>query len=540
MVALTGLGVAMTAVFTRLLVAPFWFDEASRAYQIALPGLHTGAGASYAPLSLGWLFGERALIQVLPTTELVLRLPELIAYLALGPAFYVLARRLMPRIVAFLVTAMLISNPVAAYYGTQLKAYAVEALATVLLILVWQRARGARPRAATGWYAAIAAISLFSIPAPFVVAPLFAIDVVGVAMAHRRSLVEFAEHAAGPALAGAALLVYNVTFVLPQGFAAGYSAWAGFLPPHGLAPLWRFVRVLEPTYLVGAVTGANALDTRHIGFVHTGVALADGVKLLMSILLVAGILARWRCPVGRGVIAVGLGGLALQFAASLAHRWPFGLTRADVFFVPVIYLLAGAGVAAIARHTQRGSRWRLAAGAVLAATVVAAVGAGVNNVRDAGRVIRRVPIIREMQGIRQVVAAARREYRPGTLAYLWLDGRFRFGPHGKGWTFYMSDYEWSGPTGNAPRVPPGDTYFAGSWSAPEAELASYLAHHVGASRLLVAGAPAFDPVLSRAGFRMIWSRAYPATCVLSVWVRTRQPAGSLTTRRSRELSGSRS
>ena len=128
---------AAAAVFGGLLDQPFWFDEQSRAYQIALPGLHMGAASGYAPLSLGWVLVEKAAIAVLPRTEFVLRLPELVALLLLGPACYVLARKLMPTGIAFLLAAALVANPATVYYGTQLKAYIVEALATVVILLLW-------------------------------------------------------------------------------------------------------------------------------------------------------------------------------------------------------------------------------------------------------------------------------------------------------------------------------------------------------------------------------------------------------------------
>src|ERR1700678_889601 len=73
------------AVFAGFISQPFWLDEQSRAYQVGLPGLQMGLGNSYAPLSLGWVLAEKAVIAVLPSTEVVLRLPELICLLALGP-----------------------------------------------------------------------------------------------------------------------------------------------------------------------------------------------------------------------------------------------------------------------------------------------------------------------------------------------------------------------------------------------------------------------------------------------------------------------
>jgi hypothetical protein len=513
---------AAAVVFRGFLEKSFWLDEQSRAYQIALPGLHMGLGNSYAPLSLGWVLVEKVVIRLLGTTEVVLRLPELISWLLLGPAFFLLARKLMPRVIAFLLTAALVCNPATAYYGTQLKAYIVEALATVLILLVWGRAReAARRRARLGWYAAIPVLGLFSVPAPFVAGPLLALDLVEAIWAHRRHVRALAERALGPLAAGAALLAYVVGFVLPQSFAATYNAWTGFFPPHGAVALWHFLVAKEQTYLLGAVTGIPEFDTRVVTviFPRADAVLTDAIKLSLIVLLLAGIWELRRQVLGRGVIVAALGGLVLQFVASLDHRWPFGLTRADVFFVPLVYLLAGAGVAGLARHVRRGSRTRWAAGVGLLAVASIALLAEADNLRNDRDLLRRMPIVRLMGNTRPAVAAARREYRPGTLAYVWTDGRFRYGPHGKGWIFYMDDYDWSRPTRFTARIPLADTHFAGAYPWPDPELAAYLTRHPRATRLIVAGVKAMSPVLVRAGFHLSWQHSYPQTLLLMVWIR---------------------
>lgn len=513
---------AAAAVFGGLLDQPFWFDEQSRAYQIALPGLHMGAGNSYAPLSLGWVLVEKAVIAVLPTTEFVLRLPELVALLLLGPACYVLARKLMPKVIAFLLAAALVANPATVYYGTQLKAYIVEALATVVLLLLWGRAREATATLARlAWYAAIAVVGLFSVPAPFVVGPLFAIDLVEAGWAHRADLRALAQRLLGPLVAGAALLAYVVAFVLPQSFATSYNSWQAFYAPHGAAALWHFLVAKEQTYLVGAVTGIPIYDTRAITLIlpATNQALADAIKLTVLALVLAGIWELRRCVLGRGVIVAALGGLVLQLIASLDRQWPFGLTRADVFFVPLVYLLVGAGAASLWRRVRRGqpSRW-IAAVALLASAVVALL-AAVQNLRATHDLLHRTPIVRLMSNLRPAIAAARREYRPGTMAYVWTDGRYRYGPHGKGWIFYMDDYDWSGPTRSAALIPLADTYFAGAWPNPNPELGGYLTRHPHTNRLIVAGVKAMSPVLTQAGFRLSWQHYYPQALLLMVWTR---------------------
>ena len=522
MVLLALIAIAVAAAFRGLLGQPLWFDEQSRAFQISLPGLHMGLADGYAPLSLGWVLAEKAVIAVLPTTELILRVPELVAFLLLGPAFYVLARKLMPRVIAFLLAAALVANPATAYYGTQLKAYIVEALVTVVILLVWGRAREARSRRGRlGWYGAIPGAGLFSIPAPFVALPLLTLDLLEAAWSRRGERRSFAEHALGPLVAGLTLLVYVVAFVLPQSFAAGYNTWQGFYAPHGAGALWHFLVAKEQTYLVGAVTGIPEFDTRAITLILPAgdQALADVIKLTVLVLVLAGIWELRRHVLGRGVIVAALGGLVLRLAASLDHRWPFGLTRADVFSVPLVYLLMGAGVASLGRQARRAQPGRWVAGIALLAIAVVAVLAEAQNLRNARDLLRRTPIVRLMSNLRPAVAAARREYRPGTLAYVWMDGRYRYGPHGKGWIFYMDDYDWPGPARTEPRIPLPDTHFAGAWPSPDPELAAYLAHHPHLHRLIVAGVDAMSPVLKQAGFRLSWQHDYPETFLLMVWTR---------------------
>lgn len=520
---LFALAAVTAAVFAGFLSQPLWFDEQGRAYQIALPVLHLGVGDSYAPLAVGWVLVEKAFIHLLGTTEVVLRLPELISWLLLGPVCYAVARELMPRFVAFLVAAALVCNPATVHYGTQLKSYIVEALATLLILWVWARAREANGwRHRLSWYAIVVVIGLFSVPAPFVVGPLFALDLVEAVRVRHAGLRELAARAVGPLVAGAALLAYFVAFVVPQSFDGSYPSWQRFFAPHDPARLWHFLSVEAPTYLAGAVTGLPEFDTVAIRFPDLSSLLTGAIDVSVLLLVIVGIWALRRHVLGRGVIVAALGGLVLQLVASLDHRWPFGLTRADLFYAPLVYLLAGAGAGSLWRNAGRGRPRRLAAAVLLVATVGVVAVAEAQNLRDLRGLLRQVSSVKWMQNARAAVAAARREYRPGTLAYVWLDAQGGFGGHGKGWTFYMDDYDWSGVTRLEPRVPLTDTYFASalpSVSKVDAELSGYLARHPGTSRLLIAGTSTMAAVLASAGFHLTWERLYPRTCLLMVWVR---------------------
>lgn len=518
---------ALALIFAEFIGRPLWFDEWSRAYQIALPGLHMGLGNSYAPLSLGWLLVEKAAIHLLSTTEVVLRLPQLIAWLLLGPACYALARKLMPRLIAFIVAASLVCNPAVVYYGTQLKPYVVEALATVLILLLWGRARMSEGwLGRLGWYGAITIVALFSVPSPFVIVPLFALDLVDALGTHRGSIRTLGKRLSAPLAAGGAVLAYTVGFVLSQNFAAGYVNWQPYYAPHTAAGLWNFIVANEPTYLTGAVTGIPEFDTKVIALPGTGPLLAEAIGLTLLVLIPLGIWRLRRHALGRGVIVAAVGGLCLQLVASLGHKWPFGLARVDLFYVPLLYLLAGAGVASLAQHARRGRPLQWTAEILIAASIATGAVAEAHNLRTEHDLLQQTHIVKPMGAVRSLVAAARREYRPGTMAYVWLDGQYHYGPHGKGWIFYMYDYAWPRQTRLAARVPLADTYFAGSWPSPNDQLANYLARHRHTARLLVVGVSGMAPFLSNAGFRMSWERSYPRTGLLMVWVRRPAPAPS--------------
>jgi hypothetical protein len=71
---------------------------------------------------------------------------------------------------------------------------------------------------------------VFSLPNLFVLAPLLALDLVGVVRGRQR----VALRVAGEAVAGAIALVHYVIFVRPQGAVASQGFWSGNFAPHAL------------------------------------------------------------------------------------------------------------------------------------------------------------------------------------------------------------------------------------------------------------------------------------------------------------------
>ncbi|HUZ20754.1 MAG TPA: hypothetical protein VMU75_09325 [Acidimicrobiales bacterium] len=504
MLALLAAGTA--AAYWQLATAPFWFDEQVRAYDLTQPGLHTDLHNTYAPMAFGWMLLEKLAVLVLGAHEWAFRSPMILAWVLLGPAAYLVGRRLAPRPIAFGVAAALVVNPAVVYYAMQLKPYAVEALVTLASVLVWSHARASgATRRRLGWYGALSGLGLLSVPAPFVIAPLLTLDLARAARRRHAGWHAAANDLAAPALAGAVVLVEMVAFVLPQTFDLHYPNWQGLFLPHGTAAVQVVARQL-PTFLAGSWTGLPLFGDPFFQEVVPPAlpsALALVGNLVVGALVLAGSWSVRRHPLGRGLVAVLLGGGLLQLVASGLREWPFGLTRVDLFVVPVIYLLAGAGLAALARaavsrRARGGVRprqlrpgapsgaapaWLGRAAFALALGVLSAlVSYGVRGDLAIGRDL---PLTRWDQGVRSAVARARQEATAGTVAIVLLDGQGGFGRRGKGWAFYMDSYDYPGRLGRAPRVPLDATWFATDDASGVSGATGFLRSHPGARQVLL-------------------------------------------------------
>src|SRR5215471_18234783 len=132
-----------------LLSRPFYYDEASRAYEIAQGGAFVShLGTAAAPLSLGWVGIENAARLVLGNTEAGLRGPMFAVLPVLGLATYVLARRWLGPVVSFCAAALLLVNGWIVNYALQLKSYSYEGLFAVAAVAVYLLAQRASWRRA--------------------------------------------------------------------------------------------------------------------------------------------------------------------------------------------------------------------------------------------------------------------------------------------------------------------------------------------------------------------------------------------------------
>ena len=451
-----------------LLTRPFYYDEASRAYEIARGGAflsHLGTAA--APLALGWVGIETAARLVLGDTEAGLRAPMFAALPLLGLATYLLGRRWLGPVVSFCAAALLLANGWIVNYALQLKSYSYEGLFAVAAVGVYLLAQRGTWRQAqlVGLYAALGLTCVFSLPNLLVVVPLLALDLVRTI----RGRDQGAWRVAGAALAGVIALVHYVAFVSPQAGVAGTGFFTANYAPHAIGPFLRFAAAgfgsYVPSMVIGIAGGAtNAAPS------YPPPPAADGVLIAMTvILLAAGVVAAVRDAAGRALVTAAGGAVLLELAASVVRRWPFGLLRVNIFVLPLLYILCGIGAvwltrALIGRRGADGTRpvttqWWRAVAAVVAgvAVVVAGAGAGVSAARTFAATSRLAVAPVWFGATRAAVAKARTAGTPGDLVIIRAD---RTPPdwYAAPWLYYMDKYQgWTGAVAARPPIPAANT-----------------------------------------------------------------------------------
>src|SRR6266545_3748463 len=323
---------------------PLWYDEQWRAYHFSLSGagFWTGIREANAPLAGGWVALEKLSTALLGNREVPLRLPGVIAYLAIGVATYALARRFLGTPASFLVAAGVVVNASILEFSLQLKPFGLEVLAAELAVLLWLDAdrpgRGLAGRLAR--YAGMGLCAVAGTAVAFVVGPLLLVD--AGRLARERALRRLLP----PLVAGAVTLVHLKGFVLLQTRQTESTYWDPYFLPRGplgdklgftLGRLAGFV----PRMLVTDL-GSREGVTRSLTF---GEAAASMLAPFMAVALALGVVAALRSPHGRALLAVLVLSLDAQLVASSKRLWPFGFVRTNLFLVPFAYLLAGMGVA---------------------------------------------------------------------------------------------------------------------------------------------------------------------------------------------------
>jgi hypothetical protein len=547
---------------------PLWYDEQWRAYHFSLSGdaFWTELHQANAPLAAGWVALVKLSTGLLGNREVPLRLPGVVAYLAIGVAAYPLARRFLGAPGSLLVAAGIAANGSILEFCLQLKPFGLEVLAAELAFLLWLDAdrRGRWGRLAG--YAGMGLCAVAGTAAAFVVGPLLLVDAVRSArlLAGGAWRGRVLSRLLPPLLAAGIVIVHLKAFVLTQTQQTKGVYWdAYFLPRGSLGDKLGFTLDRLAGFVPGVLGSRLAAGRREILRSLTfGGPAASMLVPFMLVALALGVVAAARSRPGRALLAVLSLSLAAQLVASSLRLWPFGFTRTNLFMVPFVYLLAGVGLAwplsALLRSaaTRRGAarswlaagpaaRWamrrlwllwlaapdrlapllapervrRLAGGdprRPLAAAALAGLGAlTAVNLVSVGQVTvrqlrllegpsRTLPFGAELRGL---VRTTRLRDTPGDVVV-------HVGPMTtKGWLYYMSP----GYDGYAPAVRPASAIGPGRTitTADPAAVRRFLAGHPRARNVFVVtqhgergvAISAVFQALRRAGYRALVTRA---------------------------------
>lgn len=498
---------ALTARVRVGLAKPFWYDEQWRAYHVSVTGsaFWRQIRQANAPIAGGWVLLEKGAALLLGNVELALRLPMALGYALAVVLTWLVGRRLLGWPGGLLVAGALAVNGPLFAYVPQLKPYTVEAMAAVGVLALWLWA-GDPGRGFVGRLAAYSGIGLLAVLATgviFVIAPLLVLDL-ACASLRWRSPLELVRRLLPGAVAGGLALAHLKWFVLAQPGQLGATYWRSqFVPRGSVAQAWHFAVTQVAGWIPEVVTG-TLRPSAALGW-------------LLGLALLAGTI--WAILVERRLLVLPValfGALALQYVAAARWLWPFGFVRVNLFLVPLVYLLAGAGIfrplALLARfararlrhqhggngaggepgedgsggESRRARAWRLAQGAAagvlalaLATTVVVA---GREVVPDGLKQIQLISAQTHQQGwgdgIRELVRLTRQQQVPGSLVV--VGGAMGV----KGWSYYMWYYTgWEPALRGKPPIPPDRTLLM---ARPNARaMAAFLAAHRGARQVTV-------------------------------------------------------
>jgi hypothetical protein len=365
--------VVLDIVLRAYLSRPFWYDEIWRGHYVSEPVATFWPELSKAntPSALGWVVMERLGGQLLGWHTWVLRLPGFLALPLLGAGITLLVSRFTSRPVAAFAALWICLDATQLDLATQLKPYTLETLAAVVAVLLWLRGegtvqetprRGVVPRRLT--YRTLAGVvSLFSVPAVFVIGPL-ALAGVLLRTAHARrasrgdggGLRQLLPAAAAPvaeALPAVLLTAANTLFFVAHQSSQrlGHYWDAQFLAGRSFAGAITFVGRELRDVVTGTPPGIDRYDP---SLLH---APTDGtwasVWLLAPAVVVCGlvgVMVLARRHDGR-ILLITLAGAQLGMLAASADRyWPFGPTRTNLFVVPLVVLVVVGGADTIVRR----------------------------------------------------------------------------------------------------------------------------------------------------------------------------------------------
>jgi len=420
MVLSLGIGVALR-LLQYAVNRSLWLDEAllvsnflDRSWAGLLEPFHRGQTAP-----LGFLALVKGMAEVLGRSELVLRLPSLLAGLATLVILPRVARRYTTgRALPFAVSIVALS-PFLVYYSSEIKQYAFDALLSLLVLwLAHDLARRPRDGRVAAAFLLTGAVGVwFSQPVVFMLAGAgIVLSIRALRRGDRAALLALIGLGAGwlASFAGA----YLVSRHQLEDPAYMQSFWhAGFLP---LAPRDAREWAWLPRMMARAFREPMGIMGKDDSLLSK--AAAAGAIAAFA----AGCAWMWRHRRLRLALLLAPAGAAL--AASAARAYPFGSEylsggRVLVFLIPSLAFVMAEGIAALPRMV-RGSGGKAA---MVAAAVLALLPAGAYAALS-------VPHLRAEA--RTLLEWVNEERRPGDVMYVYYNGQAVF-------EYYAPRYGWT-------------------------------------------------------------------------------------------------
>ena len=382
---------------------PMWFDEMWRAWTASVPTgqvwsqLSASAGP---PSALGWLAAVRGTFELFGWHAEVARYVSIAALTGLAAATYLLARTVLGRLAAVCCGLLTGFGGQVLNQGTELKPYVPEMLVTVAIVGIWVTAprSGARVGATRSRllrFDAVGVLGVCALPAPFVVVPLALADILSGPAPRDGSGDGSSAGSSGRPLgrvggwftrrvrvcletlvAIVPVAAHSVFFVGPQSELRSAAYWdPNFAAGRGLSGALRFG--VTQVHLIASDFPPYVTNVRSSLHGWHGELFADGLRALPWVVAAAWLLGTWalrRTHRGRLLLAVAVGAEVGMFGASAARFWPFGPVRTNLFLIPVLMVVAAAGITELARLLRRGlPRWAGFAAAAVPVTVAIVV-----------------------------------------------------------------------------------------------------------------------------------------------------------------------
>ncbi|MCK9898816.1 hypothetical protein MXD63_01805 [Frankia sp. Cpl3] len=351
------LAVAVQVVFWQCFRQPLWYDELWRPHFAGEPVATFWSELSVAntPSALGSIALLRLCGEVFGWHAWSLRLPSAVPLLALAAATWLLASRLTGRVAAAGAVLTVTLAGTVVDLASQVKPYTLDAACAVAVVMVWM----SDPPSTRGLVArriAAGVLAVVSLPALFLIVPLFVHDAARPLWAHRRqpgrrALREAVRAAACSAPAVVVAGLHALLFVTHQSGQRASTFWNDhFLAGRGALDAARFLLDQLAATAAGAPPGIDRYDPNLVHpLTDSSEALVVALGVAVTISFVAGAVTLGRRRDGRVLLVASAGAELMILTASAWRYWPFGAVRPNTFLVPLLTVVSAVGASTLAR-----------------------------------------------------------------------------------------------------------------------------------------------------------------------------------------------